>query len=329
MSQVHQTAVRNYAVPSSAGVRLFRFRHKAWVALLSLCLGVQASAVVFHHTGDPSHNTNAPSGTLSGSGWDVTGNLGNFLGVAIGTNAVLSAWHLRSGNHIKDSTLFVYEGQSFQRLSHTNDPSSDLMVWRVQGTFTNYARLYVDQDEVGRYLVVHGRGRDRGAVVTTGAITNGWKEGAANYTCRWGANVVSETVDFMSSADGVLLRASFDADGIPEEGMLSRGDSGGGIFIRKGSEWRLAGINYSIYPAYFKQGKDGTRFLGTMIDYRGLYVDVYGNEQTWVHVPLEGPISPASFYATRVSRRLDWLLSVVPELDLPPPTSPASLMTIR
>lgn len=203
------------------------------------------------------------------------------------------------------------------------------MVWRVQGSFTNYARLYVDGDEVGRHVVVHGRGRDRGPLVATAEITNGWKFGAANYTWRWGENEVAGVADFSMIGDGLLLRASFDSGMAANECMLSNGDSGGGVFIRKGNEWRLAGVNYSIYPSYFKQSTNGPRFQATIMDARGLYVDVSGNDTVWTHVPIHGPPVPASFYATRVSRRLDWLQRVVPELVLPAPTSRSTVILVR
>lgn len=301
----------------------------ALLLLYALCAAQPAPGIVFHATGDPAYNTNAPSGALVESGWQVTGHLGNYLGTAISTNAVLSAWHLRSQGAINNGTAFTYEGQSFSLLSYTNDPASDLMVWRVQGSFTNYARLYVDDDEVGRHMVIHGRGRDRGAVVVTGTLTNGWKFGSNNYTRRWGENDVAGVDDYASLGDGVLLRASFDADAVPNECMLSTGDSGGGVFLRKGSDWRLAGVNFSLHPAYFKQTTNEVRFLATMMDCRGLYVDVYGNNTLWAYVPTNGPPAPASLYASRVSRRLAWLQSVVPEIVLPPITPRTTVISVR
>lgn len=288
-----------------------------------------ASGIVFHSTGDPAYNTNAPSGALDASGWQFTGRLGNYLGTAIGTNAVLSAWHLRAQGVVGSNTLFAYEGQAFPLLGYTNDPASDLMVWRVQGFFTNYARLYVDGDESNRHAVVHGRGRDRGAVVITAGLTNGWKFGTSAYIQRWGENDIAGIDDYAAPGDALLLRASFDASGPSNECMLSNGDSGGGIFLRRGSEWRLAGVNFSIHPAYFKQETNEVRYLATMMDCRRLYVDAYGDNSTWTYVPTNGPPAPASFYATRVSQRLGWLQEVVPELVLPPPVQSPSLLSVR
>lgn len=300
-----------------------------WIACVLLCLTGPALGIVFHSTGDPAHNTNAPSGALADSGWEVTGRLGNYLGTAIGTNAVLSAWHLRDQGVIGTNTLFVYEGQSFPLLNYTNDPASDLMVWRVKGCFSNYARLNVDPDEVSRSIVVHGRGRNRGTVVVSGAITNGWKFGTSPYTRRWGENNIAGIEDYAAAGDALLLRATFDASGPANECMLSNGDSGGGVFLRKAGEWRLAGINFSINPAYFKSSTNEVRFLATMMDCRGLYVDVNGDNSVWTYLPTNGPPSPASFYATRVSRRLDWLQSVVPELSLPLPAPAPTVFMAR
>jgi hypothetical protein len=48
------------------------YRAVAWVTGLCSFIAPVVSAVVFYSTGDPHHNTTAPTGELAGSGWDST-----------------------------------------------------------------------------------------------------------------------------------------------------------------------------------------------------------------------------------------------------------------
>jgi len=43
-----------------------------------------------------------------------------------------------------------------------------------------------------------------------------------------------------------LLKLTFSRNGLTNEGALSGGDSGGGVFINDSGKWKLAGINYLV-----------------------------------------------------------------------------------
>ena len=106
---------------------------------------------------------------------------------------------------------------------------------------------------------------------------------------------------------GELLVADFDAGAGPNECHLSGGDSGGGVFIKDGSEWKLAGISYAVDGPYNWTGSGGG-FNAAIFDGGGLYVADNGN---WVPIlPLPTP-QPGSFYCTRISARVDWINSVL------------------
>jgi len=100
-----------------------------------------------------------------------------------------------------------------------------------------YAPIYTNRDEVGKGLVVFGRGTLRGAPVVTTSLTqtktNGWLWGNYDGVQRWGQNDVSQITD-EGQGYGELLQIDFPANGGPNEAFLSGGDSSGAVFILDG-----------------------------------------------------------------------------------------------
>jgi hypothetical protein len=76
---------------------------------------------------------------------------------------------------------------------------------------------------------------------------------------RWGTNTVTAIVngDTIFPSGGIgggtigdLLKCAFDASAGADEAHLSAGDSGGGVFVKQGPVWKLAGINYAVDGPY-------------------------------------------------------------------------------
>jgi hypothetical protein len=63
-------------------------------------------------------------------------------------------------------------------------PESDLRLVRIYGHLSEFAALYTSQDEVGKALVVFGRGTRRGAeVISSGPVgmrSHGWRWGTGD-----------------------------------------------------------------------------------------------------------------------------------------------------
>src|SRR5437762_2953945 len=221
------------------------------IVFISLWLGgISANAVLFYATGDPNYNTNAPGGSLTNSGWQFEGTWVGFLGTPIAPKYFIAAGHVGGGV----GAPFVFRGVTYTTTAVYDDPSSDLRIWRVCGTFPDYAQIYTNTDEVNKSFVVFGRGTQRGATVTTTnglfvVKTNGWQWGAGDGVERWGTNTVAATPDDGNTAGG-FLQATFDQNGGGNECHLSNGDSSGAVFIRDGSVWKLAGINYGLNGPY-------------------------------------------------------------------------------
>jgi hypothetical protein len=280
-----------------------------------------AGGVVFFSTGDPSYNTTPPEGALVDSGWQQEGFWGDFLGTAIGPQYFITASHI--GGEIGDP--FFLNGTAYTTDAFFKDPASDLIIWRICGRFPASASAYTNSDEVGKSLVVFGRGRQRGEPVNVAGLSGnelkGWLWGVPDRVKRWGENRVESIVDgdtiyTLTPSPGVrvgeLLTATFDAGGGTNESHLSQGDSGGGVFIEDGSTWKLAGINYAVDGSY-NTSTNGPGFDAAIFDQTGLYIE---EEDNWKLIPDLPPPKPGAFYATRISAHIDWINSV---LALPTP----------
>ena len=176
---------------------------------------ISANAILFYSTGDTNHNTTAPGGSLTDSGWQYEGIWGGFLGTPIAPKYFITARHV-PGN-VGDP--FFFQGVTYLAASVHDDPDSDLRVCRICGAFPVFAPIYTDTNEVANSLVVIGRGTQRGAAVTTtnlllGTVkTNGWRWGPYDGVVRWGENVVAGIANgdgLLDPGAGELLQATFD-----------------------------------------------------------------------------------------------------------------------
>jgi hypothetical protein len=260
-------------------------------------------AVIFYSDGDPTHNTLPPSGTLTNSGWQSVGFWGGFQGAAIGPHHFLTARHV--GGAVGDP--IVMNGVSYTTVASFEDTVSDLRILEVSQTFPTWASLYRAHNEVGRGLVVFGRGLTRGAEVRDVASNTlrGWQWGPGDGRLRWGENVIKSTVNG-GAYWGELLYAAFDAAGGTNEAHLAEGDSSGPVFINEGTGWKLAGIAAAV-DGSFNTTNAGPGFSAAIFDARGLY---YGSNGNWTLVGGTVP-SPSGFYASRISVRTAWIDGIV------------------
>ncbi|MGD0059760.1 MAG: hypothetical protein ABSD58_10115 [Verrucomicrobiia bacterium] len=279
-------------------------------------------AVLFQSTGDPTYNTNAPSGPLTNSGWQYEGRwdtslelstnvhpMGSFLGTPIAPQFFITAAHIYGSTN----DVFVFNGVTYHPVAQFTTLDSDLSIWQVAETFPYYAPLYTASGETNSPVVVFGRGTQSGEPVVVGGQTNGWlwvepSDGVE----RWGESRVGSIINGGTGV-GDLLRCAFDAGAGSNACDLSEGDSGGGLFIEDGGVWKLAGINYGV-DGPFSNAVDGTEFDASLLDVRGLFEEV--SPGNWQFMSGPQPI-PSAFYSTRISANLDWIESVI-NFDLGP-----------
>jgi hypothetical protein len=126
-----------------------------------LCKVLSAHAIILWSTGDPTVNTTAPTGPLAQSGWEYQGKWGEFLGTAIAPHYFITAKHV--GGAVGQS--FSYHESSYTTTGYFDNEQNDLRIWQIEGAFPSYAELYSSGDEIGKRLVVFGRGTQRGKEV--------------------------------------------------------------------------------------------------------------------------------------------------------------------
>ena len=276
-----------------------------------LLVVARVPAVILLDTDDPNVNTSAPGDALTGSGWQYEGDWGGFLGTPISPNFFISAAHIGGA-----AGGFVFQGTTYSVIGSYWLPGSDLVIWKVAGPLPAFAPLYSNSNESGRHLVVIGKGTRRGPPRVLNGTLRGWDWGADDGARRWGENDVTAIVPY-SGHD--LLRATFDqhliATDHPNEAHLSRGDSGGAVFIQDGMIWKLAGINFAVdgplweTPPPPNEPREKTQLFAALFDATGYY---YFDDTTGSYVQLGGPAPvPTAFYASRISSELAWIGSVI------------------
>ena len=284
------------------------------LAGLALLLAQRAEALVYCVTNAADDHQSAPTGEWADSGWQQTAPINMFLGTVIQSNAMLTAKHI---SEIKVSAHFTYEGLDHTVTANVDDAESDLRVLFFTPPATNFARLNIETNEITSVVLLQGRGMERGDAVVTDGRTNGWKWAWNKWygTRRWGVNRYIGEADYSNASDRVLAVAAFDNTGDPDECMLSVGDSGGPGFIRSGSGWKLATVNYSADPVLFTVSTNpASSFYASLVDCAGLYFDSNG---TWIPVPPEDSPAPCLMSNTRTSRRVAWLTNTVSGITFP------------
>jgi hypothetical protein len=262
-----------------------------------------ANGVLLFRTGDPAANTSEPTGALAGSGWQYEGSFGAFLGTAIAPHYFVTAKHLGKG-----PTHFLFHGVNYPIVRSFADPNADLLIFEVSGALPLYAPLYSRSDEVGKRLLVIGRGTQRGTERIVNGQPCGWNWGASDSVQRWGENQVAGIV-------GGKLHVLFDKGGLPQEAHISAGDSGGAVFLSDGGVWKLAGINSDV--DHFSSGASGGGpYEASLFDERGSY------RSDGTLVTGDNPV-PSGFYAARISSNIAWINSIIGNTDRGPANNSA------
>lgn len=286
-----------------------------------------ARAVVLHERFE--RNTSVTPDSIAYDPWNLQGQWHSFLGTPISPNHFVTATHV-GGNA---SATFSFRGQNYTidptygANGVVTSPDHDLAIWKVNEAFPAYAELYDRGDEVGKHVVVVGRGAARGDNVYLGTELKGWLWGAQDRVQSWGENDVASIVNG-GTGIGQVLRITFDRDAGPNEAHLSGGDSGGGLFIRDRGTWKLAGINYGT-DGPFAYTDAGALSPATLLDRGGLYEFV---NNKYVFRPDSSIDQVTAAYATRISSNLGFITGNVAlegdiTIGLPEPTAALILLS--
>jgi len=204
-----------------------------------------APGIILHPDGEPNLTTwtDRPHS-------DVVGLWGSVCScVAISSDCVLTAKHNPDGV----STVTIGD-ESYIVDEIWNHSTADLKIAKLNGAnLVHFADIYNNYDEVGKEVVMGGYGMVRGAELKTGGVTYGYDYNDTSYgTLYFGTNKVETTRDSFTLVinDKTYVSKVFiaDFDGLGEgesteyESAFAYYDSGGGMFIKDGDFWKVAGI---------------------------------------------------------------------------------------
>ena len=277
----------------------------------AICAG-SAHAVIIDNNGTVTRNTAPPApGSVADAAWQLEGQWGGYLGTPIAPNYFVTAAHIGGSSN----QTFQFQGSTYTIDASYGSggvcaiPNTDLLVWKINGSFNSFAELYTAQNEVGRHMVVIGRGTAPGDPVTVNGQLRGWLWGTADGRQSWGENDVTNIVNDPSTGD--LLHYEFNNGAGPNESHLSAGDSGGAVFIQDNGLWKLAGINYAVDGPYSTTASGSNSFLAAIFNKNGLYTQ--GNSG-W---ELNSVNIPGGSYSTRISTNAQTIEGIIPGPAIP------------
>jgi hypothetical protein len=213
--------------------------------VLALWWGAPATAVIVA-SADGTGNTSAP---LDDPGWDNVVNLTGLTGVYLGNGWVLTANHVGVRDMIIDGDVYQAVPESKVQLQ-TVDSNADLALFQVVRD-PGLPEVVIRDTPLPETteVVMIGHGRNRGAATSAcEPARDGWLWQTTK-TMRWGTNAIEE-IDIGLSIAGTLtlsFSTEFSSSRQTEhEAQAATGDSGGGVFVKSGADWELAGIITAI-----------------------------------------------------------------------------------
>lgn len=296
---------------------------------------------MFASTGDPTYNTSAPAGTLANSGWELQGAWGSFLGTPVAPHYFVAAQHV--GGSVGQN--FFFNGTTYTTTAFFDSPNSDLRLWKVDAEFPAYAGLYTNQDELGKPLVVFGRGTQAGAEVYAARPSTTYI--METYTLKE-LNLKMPDAKKLAATDPLITYTSKTIS-IPNYTTVTNYELAGwqwgtsdGVMrwgenkVTAVGDFLVADFNPDLGPnvGHLSGGdSSGAVFIqdGTTWKLAGINYGVEGpfstesNGQCFqaalfnksglfsgtYQFPCDGTPSPTRFYATRISAQMTWMLSIL------------------
>ncbi len=240
------------------------------LAAAALFVAGPATAVLIA-SGDGSGNISAPP---DDPGFANVGILNGLSAVYLGNGWVLTAAHVGQGDLTLGGVTYPLVPGSYTRLTGPNPSPPDLAVMKIAGDPGLPAPVIVSSPAPnGSQVVLIGRGKSRGAA-TSWMGHDGWNWDFP-FVMRWGTNRISTTGVVV--ADTQSLAMAFDTLGTgpstADEANAVLGDSGGAVFWKDGSQWKLAGLMFvtSVYEGQPAQTSLYTNLTvaGELSYYRG------------------------------------------------------------
>ena len=240
-----------------------------------LILGTASAEAVIIKGGDGSGNTTAPS---DDPGWANVGVVNAGGCVYLGDGWVLTASHVGLGTSYFNSVAYNDVPSSYARLVEPSTPSQvvDLCMFQLQSNPTGLSAVTVSSSEPpnNAQITAIGGGINRATTETYwdsnwNVVSSPVMGGYAGYywgnggTKRWGTNNITQAYGTsVDDGNGITdaWETTFSATGGSNEMQAGTGDSGGGVFYKRGSTWELTGIMLAV--ATYTNQPGGTAVFG-------------------------------------------------------------------
>ncbi|MCC5830644.1 MAG: PEP-CTERM sorting domain-containing protein [Phycisphaeraceae bacterium] len=240
--------------------------------------------------------------------FDIQGNYGVGMATPIAPNYLLSVKHLNvpSNNVVTFLSSSPNAGQ-YSVVQVIDHADSDLRLIKIDQPLAMWADPYFGNGEVGKDVILTGRGTQVGDPVFLSGELRGWEWGTFDGVRSWGENTITaKTTVNVAGTNTPALRWTFDPIAGANQGQLTERDSGGGVFFEEDGRWYLAGINAAV-EAPFKKSSGGEDIWAALFNVRNFF-------------PASGPRinqTRGSYgYATQISAVEDWLRSIIVDGDL-------------
>ena len=216
-----------------------------------------ASAVLVDNT--TTLNETAPA---NGAPWGTVGYINGASGVYLQNGWVITAQHVVGSS---TSVSINFNGNSFSSigaittLTNPDSSASDVVLFNIGTTPAGASNLGVTstRPRTNAQLTMIGEGSHRSGSLTTinytGGTANGYLWDEVTGTKAWGTNysqLSNLSSDVTAQAPGhnafQAFYTGFTADGFSNTAQATLGDSGGGVFVKNGSTWQLAGTMNAI-----------------------------------------------------------------------------------
>ncbi len=202
--------------------------------------GVSSALVVPDNT--VATNSPGAAGAAYNLNWNYTYYYKSCSASAVASNWIVTAGHVADDGGTGNLTV---DGEIYTQKEIVFHPTADLALVRYDKTFPGFYPLYTGTFPTTSFLkksaVITGYGYN-GTTHTTN-----WTAGSSGRgERRWGTQKIEGNYQWPVT-NGTFVSQSiimyFNSSDTPYECGYAVGDSGGGIFIKDGGTWKIAGIN--------------------------------------------------------------------------------------
>ena len=214
-------------------------------AVYILHMSVQPSFALVY-SGGTGHTT-APE---ADPGWGNVGVMSIGSGAYLGDGWVIAPYHVYqhnpTGGRYVDLDQRYYEiPNTAHRIEYSPTTDADLMMFRIEGDPDLPLVEISSSIPLDKEVIIIASGRSRvGDLVEFASGHEGYHTSPVREK-RWGRNMTGAYTSSASSSFGRTnsFTTSFDSPGLgDDECQLVAKDSGGGVFVKSGSSWELAGL---------------------------------------------------------------------------------------